>query len=110
MGAMQNNGSKAGGKSKKRGSTNNSNRLAAFSKGGPASGADWGGCDPAWIQAVVVKITALGGAVTFGLSRDYGAHSCTLLLDNNRTTLWFNADADLDDALRDTAATLDAMT
>lgn len=109
MGAMQNNASPDRSKSNKRGSTKNSNRLEAFSKGSPSSGADWGGCDPVLLQAVIVKITAMGGAVTFGLSRDNGAHSCTLLLDNNRQTCWFNGDADLDESLREVAATLDSM-
>lgn len=109
MGAMQNNVKQGGKKKGKRGSVNNANRLAAFSKGGPASGADWGGCDPDWIQTVVVAITRLGGAVTFGTSRDQGAHSLTLLLDNNRETLWFNGDADLTDCLKEVAATLDTL-
>ena len=71
--------------------------------------ADWGGCDPARLQAVVVAITALGGAVTLGLSRDLGAHSLTLLLDGNRTTLWFNGNADLDMELEGVKATLDTL-
>jgi len=79
-----------------RGSVNNKNRLAAFSKSSTSSGADWGGCDPSLLQQVVEEITRLGGAVTIGLSRDMGAHSLTLLLDGSRETLWFNADADLD--------------
>lgn len=109
MGAMQNNASKTRKAGKARGTVRNDNRLAAFAKGGPADGADWGGCDPEWIQAVVVAITAMGGAVTFGLSRDKGAHSLTLLLDDNRKTLWFNGDAELSDELRDVEATLKAM-
>ncbi len=110
MGAYQNNENDGKGKSKKRGTVNNNNRLAAFSKGSPSSGADWGGVDPKWIQAVVVGITSMGGAVTFGLSRDYGAHSCTLLLDGSRQTLWFNGDADLEEALKGVVGTLEAMT
>jgi len=110
MGAMQNNGSKGIKGKEKRGSVNNGNRLAAFAKGGPAGGADWGGCDPARLQAVVIGITQLGGAVTFGMSRNKGAHSLTLLLDKNRETLWFNGDAELDDELLDVAAALEAMT
>lgn len=92
-----------------RGSVNNANRLEAFARGGGSSGGDWGGCDCKWIQAVVVAITSLGGAVTFGLSRDKGAHSVTLLLDDNRQTMWFNSNADLDDALSEVVATLEAM-
>ncbi len=106
MGAYQNN-DKSGGKTKKvRGSVRNDDRLAAFAKGGATGGGDWGACDPQRIQAVLVGITALGGAATFGLSRDGGAHSLTLLLDGNRQTLWFNGDADLDDELDMVVATL----
>lgn len=80
---------------KKRGSTDNASRLAAFARSSNSSGADWGACDPDKLQGVVVAITGLGGAVTIGLSRDGGAHSMTLLLDDSRETLWFNGNADL---------------
>jgi len=92
-----------------RGSTRNTDRLGAFSSGSGKSLADWGGCDPARLQAVLVGITGLGGAVTFGLSRDLGAHSLTLLLDGNRTTLWFNGKADLDEELDAVIAKLAAI-
>jgi hypothetical protein len=52
----------------------------------------------------------MGGAVTLGLSRDGGAYSLTLLLESERTTLWFNGGADLDAELEKVRATLDAMT
>lgn len=109
MGAMQNNADKGRKKGGARGSVRNDTRLAAFAKGGPADGADWGGCDPERIQGVVVAITALGGAVTFGMSRDKGAHSLTLMLDDSRKTLWFNGDAELSEELLDVTATLEAM-
>jgi len=86
-------------KNGKRGSTNNKKRLDAFRRGVGSADADWGGCDPRKVQAVVVAITELGGAVTFGLSRDQGAHSLTLMLDGERETLWYNKDADLSDQL-----------
>ena len=93
-----------------RGSTNNSGRLSAFANARKSGSADWGGCDPARIQAVVVAITGMGGAATFGLSRDGGAYSLTLLLESERTTLWFNGGADLDAELEKVRATLDTMT
>jgi len=92
-----------------RGSTNNEKRLAAFSRGGKNTGADWGACDPAKLQGVIEGITALGGAVTFGLSRDQGAHSLTLLLDSEKQTLWFNGSADLDVELDNVMGLLEAM-
>ncbi len=83
----------------KRGSTNNKSRLQGFGKVDLANGADWGSCSPEKIHAVVVAITTLGGAVTIGNSRDGGAHMLTLLLDDDKRTLWFNADAVLDEEL-----------
>lgn len=99
MGATSSNAKYGGKRNSKRGSTNNANRLAAFASGSAAGGADWGSASPERIQGVVVEITALGGAVTFGLSRDKGAHSMTLMLDGHRETMWYNGDAVLDDEL-----------
>lgn len=96
--------------SSRRGSVNNKRRLDAFTKGRGDVEADWGGCDCKWLQAVVVAITSLGGAVTIGLSRDKGAHSMTLLLDGDRETLWFNGSADLDNELKTVIGSLEALT
>lgn len=109
MGANSSNEKYGKAKSKSRGSVNNKSRLQAFAGRGATGGADWGGCDPKWIQGVVVGITALGGAATFGTSRDMGAHSLTLLLDEEKTTLWFNGEADLDEELEAVIATLDTF-
>lgn len=95
--------------SKSRGSVNNKKRLDAFREGAASGSADWGGCDGGWIQAVIVAVSRMGGAVTFGLSRDGGAHFLTLLLDQDKQTLWFNGDADLDAELERVYATLDSM-
>lgn len=97
------------GKGKGRGSVDNAGRLALFGAGRGAGSGDWGTADPRWIAAVVVKITLLGGAVTFGLSRDGGAHMLTLMLDGDRTVLWFNGDADLDAALEGVYAQLETL-
>lgn len=96
-------------KKKARGSTRNDNRLSAFAGRDGEGKADWATCDPARLQTVVVQITAMGGAITLGLSRNLGAHSLTLLLDGNRSTLWFNGDADLDVELDSVAAILQVM-
>lgn len=93
-----------------RGSVNNKNRLEAFAKSSKSSGADWGTCDPRKLLGVVEAITRLGGAITIGLSRDMGAHSLTLLLDGSRETLWFNADADLDQEMQDVIGKLESLT
>jgi len=97
------------GKGRSRGTTDNAGRLAAFRGKGGSGSADWGNCDPRWIAEVVKYMQALGGAVTFGLSRDRGAHMLTLLLDGQRETLWFNGDADLEAELEQVCATLETM-
>lgn len=82
-----------------RGSANNERRLSSILNHGSETGpgkADWSSADPRWIAAVVVAISRVGGLASFGLSRDQGAHSLTILLDGERQTLWFNASADLD--------------
>lgn len=96
-------------KTSKRGSVRNDRRLDAFAQRRKASPADWGGCDPGRLQAIIVGVTAIGGAATFGTSRDGGAYSVTLMLDNHRETLWFNGDADLDAELQSVIDTLGAM-
>jgi len=97
-------------KRKGRGSVNNKSRLQAFASGRGDASADWGGCDAKKLQAVIVAITELGGAITLGLSRDGGAYSLTLLLDQGRETLWFNGGADLDEELTAVKVTLDMIT
>lgn len=94
---------------KKRAGERKLDRLAAFRPEGPTEGADWGACSPEWVHAVVQKITALSGAVTFGTSRDGTSYSLTLMLDDGREALWFDPGADLNEKLEAVCATLDAM-
>ncbi len=96
-------------KNSKRGSVNNKGRLAAFKKADRGRSADWGGCSELLVHSVVVKITTLGGAVMFGVSRDGGGHSLTLMLDGGKEVLWFNGNADLDEALQEVIETLESM-
>ena len=93
----------------RRGSVNNAKRLDAFQGRGAKGSADWGSCDAQLLLGVIVAITALGGAATIGLSRDQGAYSLTLLLDDARQTLWYNGDADLDDELRGVLAIIESL-
>jgi len=96
-------------KKSKRGSVKNAGRLAAFAQGVKDGSAGWETCHSEAMLGVVVAITKLGGAVTFGLSRNGGAHSVTLLLDDNRKTMWFNGDADLTAELGGIQDTLDDL-
>jgi hypothetical protein len=109
MGAMQNNNQKVGKTNSKRGSVKNDNRLAAFAAARGNEIAGWGECSSDKLQGVILGITALGGAVTFGLSRNRGSHFIALMLDDSRETLWFNGDVNLDDALDTVMGTLEAM-
>ncbi len=94
---------------KRRAAKKSAGRLDAFRKATEGSEASWGDCDPGLLQSVVVTITALGGAITVGLSRDQSARFLTLLLDDAKKTFWYEPDDDLDDKLRLVLGTLEAM-
>lgn len=96
-------------KSTKRGSVDNAGRLKALlNKSGQQNGkADWSSADPRWIAGVVHVITRVGGAVSFGYSRDGGAYSLSIMLDGDRETLWFNGGADIDTELEAVYATFE---
>lgn len=96
-------------KGKGRGSVNNAGRLAGLGGNGKAATGDWGAADPRWVAAVVVAVSSRGGAASFGLSRDKGAHSLTIMLDGERATLWFNGDADLDAELEKVFAYVETL-
>ena len=80
-----------------------------FAAGPGSIGADWGNASPLWIQAVIATMQRLGGAVTFGLSRDGNAYMLTLLLEGERKTLWAEPTTDLDTWLESVVALLDAL-
>lgn len=92
-----------------RGSVKNTDRLAAFRSPAATGSASWANCNCDLLHAVVVAITALGGAIIFGLGRDKGSHSLTLLLDEKKVSLYFNGDADLNDKLQEVLETLAEM-
>lgn len=85
-------------------------RLGGFKAASKTHGADWSTCSGDLLRDVVVLITDMGGAAIVGMSRDKGAHSLTLLLDNERKSLWFAGDADLDQQLREVIGVLQAET
>lgn len=85
----------------KRGTVDNNSRLKQLLGGnGQHSGkADWSSADPRWLAGVIHAVTRVGGAVSFGYSRDGGAYSLSIMLDGDRETLWFNGGADIDTEL-----------
>lgn len=97
-----------GAKSGKRGGVDNEKRLAGLGAALAGRGAvGWGSASPEKIAAVVVAATKLGAAVSFSLSRDGGAHGLTIFANGEKTSLWFNGDADLDECLEGVLAVLD---
>lgn len=100
MGAMQNNLKIPGGNNSKRGKTKNLDRLKALTKGPAGGAATWRMADPKLVHAVIVAIADMGGAVLFGHSMDGGSYSMSLYLNKDKTTIWFNGDAELDEELQ----------
>jgi len=77
--------------------------LAELFGGGARGAADWGEASPSAVLEVVVAMSSVGGAVTFGLSRDGGAYMLTFLLDGTRKTEWLPQDGALDAWLENAA-------
>jgi len=59
---------------------------------GAAGRASWGDINPEIILALLIVITNMGGAISFGQSRDGGAYSVTVFLDGDRRTEWVAGD------------------
>lgn len=94
----------------KRGETNVGNRLAGLGGNGSEAGAaDWGDAHPDNLVAVVLGVTRLGGAVSFGLSRDKGAFNVTIFLDGEKRTIWVSSSEDVDAALVKIAVHMDGI-
>lgn len=94
-----------------RGATDNAGRLHALVSGNGDKRVvvNWDDVAPDLLAKVVYLTVGLGGAVSFGRSRDGGATSLTLFLDGERQTLWFNGDAVLDDELEKVVAFLGTL-
>lgn len=58
--------------------------------------ADWVGVDIDLLQQVIATITATGGAVRFGYTRDGGAYSVGIYGDGKPFTEFCPADADVE--------------
>lgn len=61
--------------------------------------ADWGTITPKILVDLVQVVAAAGGAVRFGYTRDGGAYSVGVYLDDDRETFYFKPADDLDDAI-----------
>jgi hypothetical protein len=65
--------------------------------------ANWAMADPLVLQALISAVTAQGGAVRFGYSRDGGAYSVGILGDGDPYTEWIRPTENLDMVLADIA-------
>lgn len=65
--------------------------------------ADWGSADAGLLHAVIAAITARGGAVRFGYSRDGAAYSVGVYLGAERFTEYIRPQEDINDYLKNLA-------
>jgi len=80
--------------------TRTTSRLAGFGSGNNQSGSfDWGEADPVLVAGVVVSVPRHGGLASFGYTRDGGAGTLTVFLDNERSTEYFKPSEDCDQKL-----------
>ena len=93
-------------KGKTRGATNVRARLDAFGARERQAMADWSAWDAFRLADVIHAATRMGGAVSFGLSRDKGAYNVTLFLDGDRRTIWISGSDNVDEKLLEIAETL----
>jgi hypothetical protein len=61
--------------------------------------ADWGTITPSILIDLVQVVAAAGGATRFGYTRDGGAYSVGIYLDDDRETFYFKPADDIDDAI-----------
>lgn len=61
----------------------------------------WGEVDPSGIVAITTQVSALGGAVLFGGSRDRGALQLTVHLEGDKAVFWFSSAADAESEMAD---------
>lgn len=69
----------------------------------------WSEADPAGIVALTQVVSALGGAVTFGGSRDQGALQIAIFLDGEKVVRWCDSPDAANDALAELWEGLDKL-
>lgn len=84
-------------------------RLSGAFGGSDAPEMEWADVEPRYVAWVLTAVTALGGAVTYGRSRDSGALMVTLLLDGERETKWISPRDTPEDVLTEIAERLQAL-
>jgi hypothetical protein len=61
--------------------------------------ADWAGVDPKTIINLISATVSLNGAIRFGYTRDGGAYSVGIYLDDDHETFYFKPSDDIDSDL-----------
>lgn len=85
-------------------------RLASFGGGvKPTTRADWGDVHPELLSRVIMACTRLGGAISFGTSRDAGVFNLTLFLDGDRRTIWLQPSDNVEEEVAEIAKALEDM-
>lgn len=76
----------------------------------PAVARAWDEVDPRFMQWVVVAASKLGGATTFGQSRDGAALQVAIMLDGDRKSFWIAPGEDIAEKLTALAERLETLT
>lgn len=83
-----------------------SNRLRRLGRGGGEEGTGYADADAAALLSLIQIATALGGAVSFGLTRTGGAATIRIFLDNDSEVSYVRPSDDLNQVVADLAAGL----
>lgn len=70
---------------------------------------DWGDAMPELVSALVCSVTRAGGLVSFGRARNLGALSVTVMVDNDRKTIWVNPNENIDEVIEKCVHYFDAL-
>lgn len=87
-------------------------RLSVFrsiAADGDSTDADWSAVKPSCIARLVIASTKLGGAIRFGYTRDGGAYSLGVYLDDDSETFYFSPSQDIEAMLDQMSERLEAI-
>lgn len=85
-------------------------RLSGLGNGSTQlSGFDWSQAEPGILLAVVISTSRQGGLASFGRTRDGGAGTVTIFLDNDKTTVYIKPDQDVYGELEKIVGFLDSL-
>jgi len=85
-------------------------RLAGLGSGGAQlQGFDWSAAESGILLAVVISATRAGGLASFGRTRDGGAGTVTIFLDDDKTTVYIKPDQDTYGELEKIVGFLDSL-